>query len=178
MKNCVWAATLFALCLIVPMTAVAEDIEPGWYIGAGYAFVNYDEDGVPDLDLGAVIFRSGFQFNEYLSAEARFGLGVDDDSVWGVDVELENLYGGYFRAGLPTGVGFYPYVIVGATHGQIKANVPGYGSDRYDETDVSYGGGIDFYLDPSLSLTAEYMMLIDKNDAKWSGVTLTLNLKF
>jgi len=178
MQKRIAALIFFALYLALPMTATAGDMQPGPYFGGGYMFVNYDESGVPDVDLGAGMLRWGYQIDKHFAAEARVGYGLDDDSVSVFEVDLREIAGAYFKAGIPTNIGLYPYAILGVTYGRIEVSGPIDGSGEFDETDFSYGAGLDYWVDPSFSLGLEYMVWIDKSGAEWSGFTLGLNFTF
>lgn len=165
-------ALLVSSSLLAPLSAVA--VQPGFYFGGGYTDASVDFDGLSnDADLGLLFVRGGYQFNEYAALEARLGTGVEDDKIYGVKVEAEDVYGGYLKLGTPTQVGLYPYVLLGFTHAELKAN--GY-SDS--DTDMSYGVGADYWFNPSVSAGLEYARLYDENGVEVNGLTLGLNFKY
>ena len=159
----------------------AAPVESGFYVGGGYNFVTYSESGAPDADLGALFIRGGYQLNDYIALEARLGTGVQDDDVslygYRVNVELENYYGAYFKAGIPTEIGLYPYVLLGVTHAEVKASLGGY-SISDDGSDVSYGVGVDYLFNQQVSVGLEYANFYDKDGVEITGFTLGLNYKF
>ncbi len=175
------ALLIGATCLAVSAIAKADATTQGFYVGGGYSEVTYSENSFPDADLGALFVRGGYQLNQNVALEARLGTGVQDDSihVYGinVDVEMEDFYGFYAKAGLPTQVGFYPYVMLGATHAKVKAKAGGYSASD-DSSDLSYGLGVDYWFDPAISAGLEWAKFYDKDGVEISGVTLGLNVKF
>ena len=173
-------ALLLSACMAVPAAAAAAaaGAEPGFYVGGGYTFATLDIDGASsNADVGALFARGGYQINEYIALEARLGDGVQDDTVDGVKLEIDNMYGGYVKVGRPSEVGLYPYALLGYTHVELKARVPGYSATSSD-SDVSYGIGADYWFSRQLSAGLEYANFYDKDGVKVSGLTLGMNYKF
>lgn len=176
--------SLAACAVSIALTAghvSAEQVSEGFYVGAAYSALTYSENGFEDADLGALFARGGYQVNEYVAAEVRLGDGVQDDTIsylgYDIKVKLKEYYGVYLKAGIPTGVGLYPYAVIGGTHLKLEASVAGYtASDT--SSDVSYGVGVDYWFNPQISAGLEYMKLYDKDGTELSGVSLGLNYKF
>lgn len=177
MKKSLLALSLSS-ALLVPMSALAAGAEPGFYLGAAYTQATWDIAGVDkDADLGVLSARGGYQINDYVAVEGRLGTGVQDDKVYGVKVELQDTYGVYAKLGVPTEIGLYPYALLGVTHVKVKASVPGYSASDSD-SDVSYGVGVDYWFNRSVSAGLEYANYYDKNSDKITGLTLGVNYKF
>lgn len=156
----------------------AQAVEPGYYLGGGYAPLTLDSNDVSsNAHLDALFVRGGVQFNENLAAEVRIGTGIQDDRVDGTKVELEDMYGIYLKAGLPTTVGLYPYALLGATHAKIKLSNNGLHSSTSD-SDISYGLGIEYEINYAATAGLEWANLYDKNGDTITGVTLGLNFRF
>lgn len=171
-------ALLLSACMAVPAVAATSGTQPGFYVGGGYTFATLDLDGAPsNADVGALFVRGGYQINEYIALEARLGEGVGDDTVSGVKLEIDNIYGGYVKVGLPTEVGLYPYALLGYTHAKLKASIPGE-SITSSDSDVSYGIGADYWFNKQLSAGLEYANFYDKDGDKITGLTLGVNYKF
>lgn len=171
-------ALLASMALLAPLGANAGGIAPGFYAGAGYLIGNYDDNDVrKDADLDGLFIRGGYQLNDNLAIEARLGEGVNDDSIYGVKLELKEFYGAYFKVGMPTSIGLYPYVIAGGTHGKLEASYHGY-HDSASKTDLSYGAGADYHFDSKWSAGVEYMKYLDTDGIDFTGVTLGVNYKF
>lgn len=171
--------TALSLSVLAASTSFADDIQSGSYIGASYA-INEADAGGDDLDLSALMLNAGYRFNEYFSAEARIGTGTggdDLDDFYGIDIDIDSMYGVYGKVGIPTGTAVYPYAILGYTN--VKLELSGGGtSESDDDSDLSYGIGADFSVSESFSMFAEYIVWYDDNDIELSGFNLGVNLRF
>lgn len=171
-------ALMLSAGLTVPGVAMAAGTDPGFYAGAGYMFATLESNDVDaDVDLGVLFLRGGYQINQYLAVEARLGEGVQEDKIYGVKLEIEEMYGAYAKVGLPTDVGLYPYALIGMTHAKLKASVPGDSATSTD-SDISYGIGADYWFNKQLSAGLEYANFYDKDGDTISGLTLGVNYKF
>jgi len=170
-----------ALMLIAGMTmsaAAMADVTPGVYLGGGYTDATLDLDAVDkDADIGMLFVRGGYQINQNVAVEARLGTTIDDDTIYGVDVEVEDMYGVYLKAGLPTQSGFYPYVLLGMTHVKVEASGRG-GSASDSDSDISYGLGVDYWFNSQVSAGLEFANFYDNDGDEVSGITLGLNFRF
>jgi hypothetical protein len=159
---------LFALTL----SASCSTVLAGPYIGADYALIDADI-----VDLGALAIKGGYQINEWAAVEGRLGTGIRDDGYLGVDVELDNFYGGYFLAGLPNDTMFYPYLIAGYTKMDVKLS--GYGmSEDVDDSDFSFGAGARIGLGEVVSGNLEFMRYLDTDGEEIDAISLGLMFKF
>ncbi|HEY9030462.1 MAG TPA: porin family protein [Kangiella sp.] len=166
--------TMIAGAIIASLSlATAVEAKEGNYFGFGLTQHSLDA-GFFDADVTTLDGKVGTYFNENFSGELRLGLGVQDDTVFGSDIEIENYYGAYLRAGIPVTDGFYPYAIVGYTN--TKVGVSGGGSDS--ESDMSYGLGADFAISDSVDFTAEFMRYLDKDGVEVDGIGLGFKFKF
>lgn len=169
-------AFLMSSALVAPLCAIAGSADTGFYVGGGYTGATIDSNAVgKDADVGILFARGGYQINQNIAVEARLGTGVDDDRIYGVKVEVEDFYGAYLKAGLPTQVGLYPYVFLGATHAKVKVHVPG-GTDS--DSDLSYGLGADYWFNKQVSAGLEYGKFYDKDGVDIDGWTVGVNYKF
>lgn len=137
------------------------------YVGANYAMLNIDGDGV-DVDLDSLVIKGGYQFNDWLSAEARVGFGIGDDTFRdggaSYKVKLDRLYGGYIAAGWPVNEMFYPYVIGGYTRAEVKVSAFGV-SATGKENSASIGIGANFNFGESMAFNVEFMSYFDDTEA-------------
>ena len=161
-----------ALLAAITLTSVTSLASAGAYVGGNYAFIDID-----DVDVGALVFKGGYKFNEWAAVEARAGFGIDDDSYYGVDVELDSLFGAYFVAGMPTTTGFYPYAIVGYSRGELEAS--GFGNSlSEDESGLSYGLGLDYNFTDFVAANVEVIRYLDEDDAEADAISLGLTYRF
>ena len=166
-------------CAMLGAPAFAESQSYG---GVSLAFVDYSEQGVEDEAFITVLNgRFGAQFNENLSGEMRVGIGIGEDRVEvrgsDVDVEIDNIYGAYLRAGALAGDVLYPYAIVGYSRGKVTATAGRFSASE-SESDVSFGIGVDFLANEQVFLSGEYMNYLDKDGVEVSGFSIGLTGKF
>lgn len=154
--------------------SAADTLSPSLYAGASAVYVTYSEDD--DLDLGAIVGRFGTQLNEIVALEARLGTGVSDDSLYGISLDLNYMYGIYAKAGFEAN-GFYPYAVLGYTKGELEASYSGYHYNESDN-DLSYGVGVDYALTDRVSGNIEYMSYMDKDDYELNGFSAGFTYKF
>ena len=155
----------------------AYEPEPVVYVGASFSQIDYSEDNA-DLDFGVVSGKFGAIINEYLALELRYGVGIEDDSLYGVDVKVSSLMGGYLRVGMPVADKVYPYLVLGRSKGELEARVSGVSVEE-DSSDFSYGLGANFAFPSSdVQLSVEYMRLFDKDSYEVDGVSIGLQLEY
>lgn len=165
---------------IFSMSAGANDL----YAGATINLIDYDEDGVPSLSLTTLSGIFGIKVNENFSVEGRLGFGIGDDDVnflgENVTLEIDHYYGIYGRIGAQVEQ-FYPYVLLGYTSGETTASVLGQ-SFSADDSDLSYGVGIDFNVSDTIAINAEYMNYLEGSEAgsdyELSGFSLGARFAF
>ena len=144
----------------------------GLYAGFNYTFMNA-EIGPYDADAGTLSGKVGVMATPFLGIEARAGFGVDDDTVNGVDVSVDNFYGGYATFNLANESPVTPYAVLGFT--RVEAEV---GSVEDDDSDVSYGIGASMEFAPNLSGNLEYMRYYDDDNVELDGLGLGIQLNF
>lgn len=151
------------------------------YFGLNATKIDYSESGIDDIDLTAANFRFGTVLSENVAFEVRAGIGIGDDTVnvmgVDVDVELENMFGAYFRFGAPVNEDFYPYAVLGYTRGKLEASAMGF-SDSESESDTSFGVGADFTVSDGLVINIEYMNFLDKDDVEVDGLSFGVARSF
>ncbi|GAA0839060.1 hypothetical protein GCM10009113_02000 [Marinobacter szutsaonensis] len=144
----------------------------GLYAGLNYTFMNA-ELGPYDADVGTLSGKVGVMATPFLGIEARAGFGVDDDTINGVDVSVDNFYGGYATFNLANESPVTPYAVLGFT--RIEAEV---GSVEDDDSDVSYGIGANMEFAPNLSGNLEYMRYYDDDNVELDGLGVGIQLNF
>lgn len=141
------------------------------YGGANLTVVAYAEDGFSTAHPIAATFKLGNHLASNLAVEGRLAVGLTDDSASGcvdtgagivcgtADIEVDYYYGAYFKALLPAGV-VLPYAILGFTKAELTASAGGQ-SVSGDDSDVSFGVGIDFAPGGPTGFNVEIMRLLD-----------------
>lgn len=173
-RTTVFKSILAASIVSASVTATAAELD--FYAGGGVAVLDADA-----LSYNAVYGRFGAFFNENISAEARLGLGIGDDSTYSGKSELDNYYGVYVRGGLPVTEVFYPYAILGFTKGKVSYSSEILGeriSGSNSESDLSYGIGADFKITETLKINAEYISYFDKDAAELAGFSVGVAYSF
>lgn len=152
------------------------------YVGGQFARANYDESGVPDVNPTAFVGRLGHFVVDNFAVEGRLGFGLSDDSVTlgGItaDFEIDSLAGLYGVGHLPLGNVASVYALAGFTRGEATVTVPGFVSESDDDTDFSYGVGVQAKFTPALSGHVEYMSYLDTSDYEITAVGVGLNYHF
>ena len=125
----------------------------------------------------------GYELHKNVAVEAMAAFSAKDDSVevngisFPADVKVNNSYGVFVKPKAMLGEKFEVFGRLGFL--KSKATVSGLGfSDSVSESDVAYGIGANYYLNPTTYLTASYMNLYNKDDSKVTGFTLGLGMKF
>lgn len=137
------------------------------YGGIQYAMVNYDEEGFPDAKPSALGGRLGTFFSDKVALEARFGIGLQDDTITvtdpipaDLDLEVDYLFGvyGVFHSGSQASDGLSFYGVFGFTQAELSASTLGI-TVSGDDTSMSYGLGAQFG-----GFTLEYMDYLHEDD--------------
>lgn len=180
------ALTGIAAALVIsalPATSHAE----GLYFGGNYSAFQFTDDNIDDeiIKPDGVVLRLGIEPTRVFGLEARGGIGLQSDerdfNGGSLEFELDELYGGYAKLGLPLGDAVTPYAIGGYTRvkGSVKATALGVsasGSETWE--DESYGAGLDVNLSDSLALNVEYMRYLEKDDQELSAVSVGFRSAF
>lgn len=148
----------------------------GLYAGLNYTFFNIEE-GSDDVDVGTLSAKVGALATPYFGVEARAGFGVDDDRLDGVDFSLDNFFGGYATLNLANESPATPYVILGFTRVELEAEGP-LGTASEDDSDFSYGIGVNVEMAPQVSGNLEYMRYYDQDNVTVDGLGLGVTFNF
>lgn len=180
MKHARSIAVAFTTCLAASSTASAQDMYKsgvgGLYTGLNYTFMNL-ESGNADADVGTLSAKVGVMATPFLGIEARGGFGVDDETVGPVDYSVDNFFGGYATFNLANESPITPYAVLGFTRVELQADSP-FGTSTEDESDVSYGLGLNMEFARNLSGNVEYMRYYEDSDAEIDGLGVGIQLNF
>ena len=170
------ASTAFAGLALAGL-ASAQDMYKsgvgGLYAGLNYTFMETDFDGLAEADTGTLSGKVGVMATDYFGVEARAGFGVDDDRIAGVDVKIDNFFGGYGTVNVVNESPVTPYAVFGFTRIEAEA-----GSVEDDESDFSYGAGLNVKFAKNLSGNLEYMRYYDDDDITLDGIGLGVQVNF
>lgn len=175
-KKNVLLATVATAGIAFAGSAAAQDMYKsgvgGLYAGLNYTFMDLDFDG-PSADVGTLSGKVGVMANEFLGIEARAGFGVDDDRIAGNKVELNSFFGGYATLNMVNQSPVTPYAVLGFT--RVEAT---FGPVKDDDSDFSYGAGVNFQFAQNLSGNLEYMRYYDDSNITVDGIGLGVQMNF
>ena len=158
------------------LTLSAHSMGGETYYGGGLTSLDLTDNGL-DLSVTTLHGLVGTRFNQNFAAEIRLGTTIADDTLDGIDVEVESFYGAYLKGAAQISEIIYPYIIAGYTRGEVKASYQG-NSASEAESDVSFGVGVDLSLFSTTKLNLEYINYLDKGGAEFSGFSLGFSKAF
>lgn len=145
---------IFALLLM--LAAVPANAQ--WVIGGGYYNVSDDEDGI-DISMGALVASLGYRFpmegNFSLTPELRVGIGAGDDSLFGVDVEIDRLIALSLRGEYLFDSGLYLFGAPSYADIEIEASSGGF-SVSESGSEFGIGGGVGFRFSDTAMIELSY----------------------
>jgi len=180
MKHSRSLAVVLASGLFAASAANAQDMYKsgvgGVYTGLNYTFMNLDAGG-EDADVGTLSAKAGVMATPFLGFEARGGFGVDDDRVRGIDYSVDNFFGGYATFNIANESPITPYAVLGFTRVEVEAEGP-FNTVTDDESDVSYGVGLNMEFARNVSGNLEYMRYYDDDDVTVDGLGVGVQFNF
>ncbi|QSP93875.1 porin family protein [Marinobacter salinisoli] len=179
MKNFRYLAAALAAGLLTTQ-AQAQDIYKsgggGAFAGLNYTFVNLDV-GPGEADVATLSAKGGVMVTPFIGFEARAGFGVDDDRIGLADYSLDNFYGAYATFQMANESPLTPYAALGFTRVEVEADSV-LGTFTEDESDISYGIGLNVDFASYVSGNLEYMRYYDDNDLTVDGLGLGVQFSF
>ena len=160
---------LTLLTCFVAISAVSAEEKDG---NRAYIVANgglYD-DFVDDIALGGML-QLGYDFSRYLAVEGHIGLTAEnDDDFQGARIEKQLYHTSFVLRANLRGHDYAFFAFAGQTFLIFDFEVKGVApdSDERDESDITYGFGMDLYGTENVALTAKWQRLIqlDGNKAK------------
>lgn len=140
-----------AITLFAAAPALAQS-GPTWYGSAGYS--NLSADGT-DVDLGAVTGRLGAKLHPNFGLEGEGSVGVNDDQIGAIDVELEHDLAAYAVGYLPLNPNLELFARVGYGTTSIEAS-SGALAVTEDGESVNYGVGANYFFDGVNGVRADW----------------------
>ncbi|MCH8498749.1 MAG: porin family protein [Marinobacter sp.] len=168
------ALAAVAATLAMPVQAdIYKSGVGGLYAGGNYTFFKLKPSGGSDLNLGTLSAKVGAMVTPFFGVEARAGVGVKDDS----NVEITSFFGGYATLNFVNESPATPYAVLGFTRVEVESPTLT-GTTKDDESDFSYGLGVNLALTREMSANLEYMRYVDPSDYKLDGISLGLTVFF
>ena len=147
--------------------------DSGFYGGVSYSELDYSEPGL-DLDFSTIGGLVGYKLSNTFAIEVRGAKGQTDDDIYGYGVEVDKTMSVFGRFSLANQSNITPYLLGGFSKGWLSAD----GGYKVDETDFSYGLGLAFSLTDELAVSAEYVSMLDTDDAEVNAASLLLTYDF
>lgn len=148
---------IFCCALFIQTSAVAEIDLTGLYSSAIFSNASYDLNlnggGKVTESWGHFKAKLGKSLNEYIDVEGQLGLTSNTGKRHGVIT-----YGAYLRIGKDFGQ-YKPYGLVGVSGFHLYQD----GINDETEAGFSYGAGIEIFGSKDLTVTLEYLRLMDKS---------------
>lgn len=145
--------------LAAALVSVSMSASANWVLGVGYSNLSDSEDDI-DISLGAIVASAGYKYaiNEAftLVPELRYGIGVSDDEVFGVNIELDSFYAFTLRGEFDVSENVYAYVA--PSYGKLEMTASAGGFSESDSTDweFGFGGGLGYKFNPTTSVEVSY----------------------
>jgi opacity protein-like surface antigen len=150
-------STLKSLTIVSLLAASSFVSAEGWNFGGGYANYMEDDAGL-DISLDVIYASVGYTYDSgkvSFMPELRLGVGVGDDSIQGVNVEIDTLLIASIRGQYNVTESFG--VFLQPSYGHLEATVNFNGvSVSEDEWEFGFGGGASFQISESASIEAMY----------------------
>ena len=165
---------LMKCALIATLLTASSVASAQWTVGGGYANYSDDDDGL-DLSLGGVYGSAGYVYqNSQISfiPEIRIGVGVADDTVSGVNVEIDSFLALSLRGQYEVTKDFSVFLQPSYGRLELTANFNGQ-SVSDDEWEFGFGGGAAFKVSDTTSIEAIYESF-DGTDVLSLGFRLAL----
>lgn len=165
------------LSSLISVSAVADN--SGWYAGVGTGLMKADTEEAfgGDLNFTTIQALGGYQFNDYIAAEVRWGTstGADEFTFFGLNAEADvNYYASAYVKGIyPITEGLSTYALLGKTRADIEVCLVGFECESESDNDTSYGLGVALEQD-ELSLNLEVV----ENFEDTKSVNIFVNMKF
>ena len=156
-----------AVILVASIAGNVYSAEGDVYLGIQYSMVTLSDAGIPDFEPAVLVVRYGKFTSDNISVEGRLGTGLSDDTqdIGGLDVSIDidhmvGVYGAYYSGTSSSTTRVYG--ILGITQGELTATIPGFvGSISDDDSDISYGLGVNFEIGENAVINLEYMSYME-----------------
>ncbi|WP_114326892.1 outer membrane beta-barrel protein [Candidatus Colwellia aromaticivorans] len=144
-----------ALAILIAGTSFSS--LANWVGGVSYINLSDDEDGI-DISLSGISGSLGYKIDSNTNfnfiPEVRIGTGISDDTVYGVDVEMDSFIALSVRGQYSLENGVYLFAAPSYANVELTASYGGY-SETDDSWEFGIGGGAGYKFNESTS--AEFM---------------------
>jgi opacity protein-like surface antigen len=178
----------FSKILVLAAMTAATAVNAQTYGEIGYttttAKENIDRNGLK-ASLAAIRGILGYELNPNLAIEGMvaFGMGdsivkINGQSLSTFKTEIDSAIGLYLKPKTKLNEQVELFGRVGFSRVKGTASLVGYGSDTSSDSSFSYGAGLNYAINPTTSLNADYMSYVNKDGFTVNGFTFGLGFKF
>lgn len=147
--------------------------EPGdAYIGVQFGQSSLEVDGFDDIDNTYGLIRLGRHITSDITFDLRYGDGIGDDTLMGVDFSIDRIFGLYILYHLELSSTISIYGLIGYTEADLKAEANG-GSLVEEDDDISYGIGLNIG-----NINVEFTQYLDGSDFEANAIGIGYNYYF
>ncbi|WP_404377042.1 porin family protein [Vreelandella aquamarina] len=150
---------------------------PQGYVGADAMAWTLDLDGA-DESFDAVGLRlvAGVKLDEYLAVEFHGATGGSDD-LYGLDMELDYLVGGFLKGIVPLSNNARLFGLLG--YSEVKLTASGFGlNESGRDDDVSFGAGAEVDVSDSLAISADVTRYLSQAEYDLDAYSVGLRYRF
>lgn len=145
--------------LISSLLSLSFAASADWQFGGGYSSISSDGN-TPDVTVGALYGTAGYQFDIdqnglSLIPELRLGVGVVDDNIGAVDVDLDRYIAASFRVRQAFDNGMYIYAMPTYANVKLEAELNGNKATN-SNSDWGYGLGIGYQFSKNSGFELSY----------------------
>lgn len=169
----------------ISVSAMADNAQ-GFYLGAGFGLIRFNDGSVFDQDVSDLEFRAvellgGYKYNRALGVDLRLGTNFDKRELTEAgktrEFAIDHYASIYYRPELANEKAKL-YGLIG--YSQLTRTLTNAdGSEKSDsESGFSYGVGIGFVVNQDFNINLEYRRLIDKEDYEISSASVNFDYRF
>lgn len=144
-------AALLAISLLPSWSIAQQQGDDDSYWGAAWVMAE-----VGDFDVSAIQGRYGWRWKDNLYFEGLAAFGVGDDTISGVNGELDHVIGAYVLGEWPVTELLDVYGRLGFAYAEASASNM-LASESESESDISYGIGATYEMAENVNLDVGYM---------------------
>jgi outer membrane immunogenic protein len=164
------SVSAFAVLSLGAMPALAQTSNV--YVGGGYTHFEGD-----DAAVGGLTGRLGVGFGQHFAVEGEVSLGVVDDNIGAVNVELDNAFGLFGVAKAPISPQFDVFGRVGWAQAEVSGSLGGVSASA-DDNGLAYGVGANFWLTGKDGIRGDYTRYDFDGDGELDTFAISYVRKF
>ncbi len=179
---------------VIVEEVIVENTAAGFYLGLGYGSLSGEEtikfdtvySGTVSItdesrDFDQLLLMAGYKVNSYVAVEGRYWLGMNDlDEGFGIyngqlysATDSLDAWGIYVKPMYPVTTEFDVYALLGYAKSTLENEYKVGNLDITDSRDLdgfSWGLGVAYTFNDSISIFADYVVLYDDNYDEWKDL--------